>query len=181
MDNVYKNYQTPVGGSALYLNLKKKGPVKVRLVSEPYIFNRPFTDPVSGETNISTKYGWVLYNFTDNMAQVIELPVTAYKAIANIASDDDWGDPSKYNLTLERVDGNGPTTYQVTPSPNREALTDEQLADTKKIDIEKAFKNSIPLAQVVAGKSIPNPSDGDGPTSDGDDLKVPLNIEDTPF
>lgn len=183
MSDVYKQYTPPAGGGGLFLKLEDGKPVKVRLGSEPYIFNSEYLG------NVSTKYAWAVYNRSEDKGQVLQLPLTAFRMIQNIAADDDWGDPTGYDITITRTGTGKETKYGVTPSPNKSELTTEQKELVSKVDVPKAIGGAIPLAEAVAGKPVPDPKPSDNASSSNDD-KPPIesyegndevNLDDIPF
>lgn len=187
--NPYKDYKVPGASSdGLYLKFVDSEPQKVRIISEPYIFNSVFGEGEAAK--ISQKFAWLVYNVTEQKGQVMQLPVTAYRDVASFAADPDWGDPTQYGLTITRT-GKGPETrYQIVPSPNKTALTPEQTDSVKSIDITAAVKGALPLSQVIeekvdinklpAGNTATTPDDGRF-----DNLKSEvhgeINLDDIPF
>ena len=161
MSNIYKEYEAPAGEGGLYLKFIDGKPVKLRIASEPYIFRSLFKDKTTGQETASIKYAWVVYNLTDDAAQILQLPVTGFKALQSIAADDDWGDPTGYNITVRR-DGTGKTTaYTVNPTPNKSPLTAEQMEALTLVDLAKAIENAIPLVEAHKGKALPAPKPRD--------------------
>jgi len=142
--SVYDEH-VPESGGGLYLKLEDDKTYTVRIVSEPVIFDNVYRQGNSEQ--ISTKYSWIVWNLKDNAPQVIQLPVTAYRMIADIAKNPKWGEPTsgKYDLDIKRTKEGQRTTYSVVPSPADEQITEEQQAEIDKIDLLKA---------VEAGKGV---------------------------
>lgn len=192
MNNPYKTYVPPAGEGGLYLRLEDGKEVIIRIASEPYTLMDSYTDKITGETTYSNKYAWVIYNFNDKMAQVMKLPVTAYRQIATIAADDEWGNPTEYSMKIKRTGKALDTKYEIVPSPNKTPLTVEQKAEVDKITLleVKGFEHSIPLSQVVEGEGIPKPTVKDAvdimggtvidepPRKDED---APISLDEIPF
>lgn len=178
MSNIYKEYEAP-STAGLYLKLEDNKPVKLRIASQPYIYRDSYTDKASGVTQESVRYAWIVYNFTAEMAQILRLPVTGFKMLQAIAADDDWGDPTEYNLTVKRSGTGKQTEYSVTPTPNRVALTDEQNAAVTSVDILGALKNAITLVEAHKGKPLPKPAPRGEETAEASgDASAPARAKD---
>lgn len=155
MTNVYKNYKAPSEGG-MFLKFEDGEINHLRLGSEPYIFTSSFTDKVTGETTISTKYAWKAWNYGNSLAQVIQLPVSGFRQIQDLAVDPDWGDPTVYDIKITRT-GKGLTTkYSVVPNPNKSALGKEEKEALDAIRVGEAVKG-VPLSQVADGADLPLP------------------------
>lgn len=175
--NVYSKYSPPGGAGGLFLKLDPDTSVKVRLTSDPYIFNSEY------QGTVSTKYAWVVYNYSDEKGQVLQLPVTGFRALKAIAEDPEWGDPQGFDITVNREGSGKETKYHLTPSPNKQPLTKEMKDEVEKVDITKAIKGAIPLEQVISGKEVP-PADMKPPTELMDDLDVEVeegSADEIPF
>lgn len=137
MGNPYKDYQPPASEGGLFHKFEDGVTYVFRLASEAVVFNTEFVAP-NGESNISTKYAWTAWNVAEKKAQVLQLPVTAYRQIAALATDDEYGDPTKYSLKITRTGTGVETKYSVVPSPNKTELKDldpEAPAECSKIDL----------------------------------------------
>lgn len=148
MSNAYKDYQPPAGGG-MYLKLEDGQSAKIRISSEPYVFQNKFDE------NISTRYAWVVFNYDEDKAQVFQQGVRGYKAIANLATDDDWGDPTTFDIKVTRKGSGTDTVYHMTPSPFKEKLDTEQKEAVEAVKMEDYIKNAIPLEAAVSGVDIP--------------------------
>lgn len=173
MTNPYAEH-VPVTGSGKYLKLDDGGSAKIRIASEPYIFNNVFENKKTGETSITTRYAWLVFNKTEEKAQVLQLPATAYKAIAALATNEEWGDPTGYDITLKREGSGTDTKWHVQPSPNKDPLTEEQKTKVGELDMKEAVENAVPLAQVTSVEELPLPSKDKGsePTTAADDGRM---------
>lgn len=142
--SVYTDYKLP-NNSGGYLKIEDGNTVKLRIVSEPVIFESDF------KGNLSTRYAWIIWNMDEEIAQVWVGSVTFYRSIANLAGDEDWGDPKIYAIKIKREGTGTDTKYHVTPVAlsDTHKLTEDQRTDIAKVDLIKAIKAS-PSAQHVA-------------------------------
>lgn len=150
MSNVYKEYVPPASDGGLYHKFEDSVTYTMRIASEPVVFQTEFTAP-NGESNLSTKYGWVVYNVNEKAAQVMQLPVTAYRQIAALASDDEYGDPKQYNLKITRTGKGIETKYAVIGSPRRTKLSeldDDAEAKVAKVDLIDAITSGKGVSHV---------------------------------
>lgn len=138
MSNVYEDYKVPQTG--LYHKFEDGVVTTFRLLTEPVVYESTYTNQ-DGEDIISTKYSWLAYDVEAEQIKVLNLPMTAYKQIAALARDEDYGDPTQYNLKLSRT-GTGPSTaYTVTPSPKKsDPMT---LSETIKEDLAELDLKAI--------------------------------------
>lgn len=135
---------TPEIGSGKYLKPEDGKTYNLVIASDPVIFDNVY-DGGSEGIRVSTKYAWVVYNRTDKLAQVFQLPPTGYKAIADLAKNAKWGDPTagKYDIDYKRTGRGIDTEHSIIPVPSEGALTDEEVAECKAIDL---------LGSIEAGK-----------------------------
>jgi len=157
MSNIYATHQPPSEGG-LFLKFEDKVPVKLRIVSEPYIFQNKYENKSTGETTWNTRYAWAIYNHDNGSGQILQLPPTAYRQIAAIAADPEWGDPTSYNIKITREGTGKDTKYSVVGSPQKTELTEEQKEEAGKVDVQKAISNAIPLTQFTSTDSLPKPA-----------------------
>lgn len=150
MSNIYATHKPEsAGGDGLYLKIKPDEIVKLRIATEPAIFESESKPDENNNTRLSTRYAWVVWNQDKQMAQVLQQSATFFKQLAGFAQDDDYGDPMQYDIKVKR-DGEGlETTYQITPSPKKEPLPPAALEAVKNIDLIEKLEAS-PFSQRVA-------------------------------
>lgn len=146
--SVYDTHKPAAGeGGGLYLKIKDGETVKLRIVSEPAIFETE--GERDGKTTLNTRYGWIVFNQDTKAAQILQQSATFFKSIAVLAQDEEWGDPLSYDIKVSRQgSGFNDTTYTVMPSANRESLDPEVKDAVKKIDLLEMLKKS-PFSQRV--------------------------------
>lgn len=188
--NPYATHKPPEGGG-LYLKLKDGQQVSLRIASEAYVYQNKFQR--GEEVQWSTRYAWVVYNNDEKKAQILQLSPRDFKKIAAYATDDEYGDPTEYNIRLAREGEGTNTIYTVIASPKRSPFTTEMGTATRKIDILSipGLEHAIPISQLEDGSEAPKGAvDLSGPVSAGaskdvviEDLEddEPVNLDGIPF
>lgn len=149
--SVYEQYTPPAGGGA-YLKIKDGESVRLRILSEPYVFYSQFKE---GDP-ISTKYAWKVYNWEGESVQVLQQGVNTMRTIQELFTE--WGDPVEYDIKISRRGSGLETKYDVTPLRNPVGeITDEIKAEAEKMNIPKLVKGAIPIGDVIKGEEPPAP------------------------
>jgi len=116
----YDKVPEPEAGQ--FLRLKKKGQeVRVRLVSEPYLFVDEFKDR-EGNNKALHKAAWVAISKeivdgkpTKRVVVFEAGPMVLY-AVRDLAKSEEWGDPAMYDIKITRTEDAG-KYYVITPLP----------------------------------------------------------------
>lgn len=148
MSSIYDTHKPAAGeGGGLYLKIADGETVKLRIASEPAIFETE--GERDGKTTISTRYGWKVFNQETKQAQILQQSATFFKNLAALAQDEEWGDPTGYDIKVTRKGSSfNDTTYTITPSNNREILDSEASEAVKAVDLLEKLKAS-PFSQRV--------------------------------
>lgn len=185
--NIYKEHQ-PSGGGGSYLKFEDGKTVRVRIVSEPVIFESIYEKGVVRQ--VSTKYAWLIFNLDEQEVQIMQLPKTGFRNLAAIAADDDYGDPAEneYDLKITRTGQKQQTKYNIVPVAAKYSLTEEDqeaVADIDLVERLEASPNNERVAWLkdeVDGKrpkeAAPKSKD-DVVIEDIDD--EPINLDDIPL
>lgn len=204
MSNIYKTHTPKSEGSGLYLKLEDNETVKIRIVSEPAIYETEYKDKATGEVRISTRYAWIVWNQETKTPQIMQQSATFFRSIANLAQDDEYGDPVGYDIKITRNGTGTDTTYAVVPSANRDILDDGAKEAIESIDLIEKLKASPysqninwlsdfdPTPKPVAPKPVAQPTRSIlGKTTPAkekkDDVVIedigdePVNLDDIPF
>lgn len=187
-NSIYGEYTPPQSGG-LYLRINDGETVTLRIASEPAVFDSEY------KGNISTKYAWKVYNFNEDVAQVFQNSATFYSQIANLAEDEEYGDPTQYNIKVTRKGEGTDTKYHVLPGTKREPLTEEQQAKIDEVDLIGSVEKSPSAMRVqmlsdvvkngreqVDESELPTRDineDVEDPLMDEDDK--PINLDEIPF
>lgn len=147
--SIYDTHKPAAGeGSGLYLKIQEGQPVRLRIASEPAIFETE--GERDGKVTLSTRYGWKVYNQDTKQAQILQQSATFFKNLAALAQDEEWGDPTGYDIKISRQGSSfNDTTYTITPSANREPLDSEAKEAIKAIDLIEKL-NASPFSQRVS-------------------------------
>ena len=149
MSNIYQQYTPPSSDGGLYHKFEDGKTYTIRIASEPIVYQTEFVSP-NGETNLSTKYGWLAWNVEDKHPIILQLPVTAYKKVAAFGADDDYGDPQNYNIKITRTGTGLDTEYNVVPSPKQIPIEQVEGAENAKEELAK-----LDLVELVSkGKGV---------------------------
>lgn len=128
MNNVYADYKIPTQGGSL-LKIADGQTVRLRIMSEPAVYQSEY------KGNLATRYAWTVWNTDEQAAQILQQSATFYRKIANLAQDEDWGDPTTYGIKVTREGSDTDTVYHVTPATAKNSLTEEQQAEIGSIDL----------------------------------------------
>lgn len=179
----------PEIGSGKYFKPEDGKTYNLVIASEPVIFDNVYDGPKGMQ--ISTKYAWVVYNRTDGLAQVWQLPPTGYKSVADIAKNPKWGDPTngKYDIDYKRTGTGTDTKHSVIPVPSDGKLTDEEKAEVDKIDLIESIEagKGAERVQWLKDALSGRPAREKGTVKQQDDVVIedigdePINLDDIPF
>lgn len=96
------------------------------------------------------KFFWAMpvYNFRDKRVQILEITQkTVRKAIENLVKNPKWGNPTGYNIVVERSGSGFDTEYVVNPEPKDDL--DQAIIDQYKamnINLEALYEGGDPFA-----------------------------------
>jgi hypothetical protein len=131
--SIYQTY-TPPSQSGGFLKMTDGQTLTLRIASEPVIFNNEF----KGKT--STRYAWIVYNHDENVAQIFQNSARFFNNLAAYAKDEEYGDPTQYNIKVTRKGSDTNTEYTVVTSPKKYPLPQEAKDAVADVDIIEAIK-----------------------------------------
>lgn len=140
--NPYAEHQ-PTGGAGSFVKFEDGKTLKVRIVSDPVIFDSIFEAPGVPRT-VSTKYAFLIYNVEDSEVQIMQLPKTGFRALAAVAADEDYGNPmeNNYMLKITRTGQKQQTKYSIVPFAKAVELDEETQAEIDDIDLVDRISKS---------------------------------------
>lgn len=168
-----RGYEVPQSPSD-YTKLKK-GANKLRILSTPIIGFEYWTEnrkPVRAReiwttipANADLKKGWdpkhfwamAVWNYDTKTIQIWQpTQKTILTAIQQLTENDDWGDPRRYNITINRVGDSMETTeYSVQPSPHSDIPATVLTAyKEKKIDLNALYDGGNPFDATERSENI---------------------------
>jgi len=130
----YSDYD-PSETSGIYMRLEQ-GDNRVRIVSEPYKFKREF--PTSDQP--VQRYGWAVIDRADGELKYLEVGPMIFGQIVALNEDEDYGDPTTYDLKIKKTGEMLETRYTVIPGKIEE-LTREEVELAKTADPDTVFGN----------------------------------------
>lgn len=174
MDNrsVYTNNK-PASSDGLFLKVQPNEKVKIRVLGLPAIFQSRFEDQKTGKVQVSTKYAWPVYNHDDEKVQVFQGGAQVYNGLLALIEDDDWGDPTNYDVTIGRTGSGTDTKYSVVGSPkSKDVPKDIETPDVVAIQSKSPNNSQVRLL----GQE---PKQEDVVLDDIDDK--PIDLDEIPF
>lgn len=179
-----------LGGGGLFLKFQADHPVTIRFLTvDPIVRQQEFEDKMTGETNLSMKFAFIVYNLTEDVAQIVELPGGLMKRIGNYHKDPDFGaDLRKMDIKIMPTGENKERRYDVQVlrhSGNETQLTAEQIKAAASIKLEEKVQDGYRLSkwEEMQKQATEARNRGDTPPVDtieniGDEL---INLDDIPF
>jgi len=177
MSDINSKYPTVPGGSGVFLKLQDGDTVKVRLMSDPIYFESEFKD------NSSARFAWVVWNHDEELAQIWVTNGATYNSIKDLVLDDEYGDPTAYDIKITRTGTMQQTRYSVRPGTKRYELKPDQVKACQNIDpitvIDKPDNTSHVMFLEEHREEKAEAKKDDVVIEDiGDE---PINLDDIPF
>lgn len=165
------NETTPYGytsaNTSKYLRLSSKGEKAViRIVSNPFIFLESITDQDTGEIQEVERFAWLVIDKTDESKPRIRgyrASASVFEKIKKLAENPKWGDPTRYDIEVERTEQPGAGYWAVTPQPPIANLSDADKA------MAESFGTTLQELYQVPGDKIIQDTDGTRPNASDDD------------
>lgn len=96
--------------------------------------------------NKNVYHVWIFKVFDRKTESVKLLEIrqkTVMKAIQGLIEQEDWGDPSDYDITITQSKEGGKTKYSVTPHPKKALAPEvEEVVEASELDAADAFKEA---------------------------------------
>lgn len=181
-----KSFEFPKS-KGLFVSFASGDEFKVRvLTTDPVVTNKEF-EGADGEINISTKFAFIVYNFTLEKAQILNAGATITREIQRLHQDEEWGaNIKKIDIKIKAEGEKLNRKYTITPVPKAETLTNEQIKECQAIDLDEKVEGGQRMSFYNPEEHVAEevPEEGEEPTkpSTVDDLGgEPINIDDIPF
>lgn len=176
-----------------FLKFQAGKPVTVRvLTKDPVVQERVFEG--DGETNISTKFCFIVWNFTDEKAQIMSVGPSIGKTLQSVAKDEDFGaNLQKCDIKISPEGEGKARVYTVNVlrhSGNEKSLTQAMIDEAKLINLDTDVKdNKGRLSEFTPSTKKPEPAPAPQPTVKPKEEDVviedigdePINLDDIPF
>ncbi len=140
-----------------WLDWEDNKPVRFKMENKPLA-------PLNPDKSVKHFWAMVVWNCTEGSLQILEITqVSIQRRIAALSQDADWGDPSKYDIKINRAGKGMDTEYTVSPVPHKELSQEiiDAFTDTP-INLEALYNGGDPFAveapkeKAFAGKRKPN-------------------------
>lgn len=217
----------PREAPSVFLTLKNKGDkVLIRIASapfrEPKVWKTDTKEPPMADENVlkltedhwrtiyrdpqytvSEVFHWKVIDREAGIARIFSGTAGVYKQIKKYATMQGWGDPTGYDLQIERTEQPGPSYYQVTAIPDKTPLTEseQKLVDAIDMHEKKPVARKLSEVQVDYIPEMGNPTAEEDsvppesidditkptPSTQKDDVVIedigdePINLDDIPF
>ena len=142
-----------LGNGGKYLSLKQRGDsVRIRIVSRPFKFVETFaaSEANGRPARDVARFAWTVIHkeFVDGKAaksvKAFKAGMMVYKLIYDLVVNEDWGDPTLYDLQITRTEEKG-RYYTVSPLPKPTgpiSETEAALVEAAALDLEAMFLNA---------------------------------------
>lgn len=131
-------------GSGIFVKFRADVPLTLRvLTTDPVISETEFTNKLTGEVTLSTRFAFIVYNFTEEKAQILQASPTMARWIGTKHNDPDWGaDIRKVDIKITPSGEGLERRYDLEVLPKPRALTQAMVDEASAIDLEGKVKNS---------------------------------------
>lgn len=168
-----------------FLKFESGKPVTVRILTkDPVIQEKEFTNK-TGEINLSTKFCFIVWNFTDEAAQILSATPKMAQTFQRIAVDEDFGSNlQKCDIKISPEGEMLDRVYDINVvrhSGNEKQLTGDMVAKAREIDLDKDIQDNrgrLSSWEPVKQESPKETSQAVTTEGFGDE---PINLDDIPF
>lgn len=120
----------------LFVKIDPDTEVRLRFVGDPYCFVKAFREGEAPKPRWASRCILVNKESKTFEAKVFEFGPQVKAQIANLYNDEDWGDVTKYDVSIKREGSRMDTKYTVVPNQKSPADKDA-LAEAEKIELVK--------------------------------------------
>lgn len=139
-----KNYKPEETTSGLWLKFKAGDTVKLRVLTK---------DPVVGLDNFAnTRYNFVVWNYTEDKAQILAAGKSILNQLIAIHVDDDFASLQETDIKISATGEKMEREYNVMPLPTSSELTKEQVEEAARIDLEERVNGGIRMSKFNQGE-----------------------------
>lgn len=163
------------GGSDLFVTIKDGSPQKLRVLTlDPVVHVDKFAN---------TRYAFVVYNYTEGKAQILDKGASIAKQLAALHNDEDYGDLNKVDIKITATGEGMETRYSVNVLPKTEELTVAQIKEAANLKLDDIIKNGVRMSKVNEGEEVPSPDDRQIEEDEVHEVNEnePVNLDDIPF
>lgn len=130
-------------GSGLFLKFKSGEPVTVRVLT---------LDPVVAKDQWGgTRYAFVVWNWNENKAQILNKGHGFLKQFVAIHTDEDFGALNEVDVKITSSGEGLETRYNIVPLPKARELTSDMQREADLIDLDEKIEGGVRLSEVNEG------------------------------
>jgi hypothetical protein len=128
-----------VTGGGLFLKFVPGEPVVVRVLTvDPIVANESYEDKRTGETIVGTKFSFIVYNWTEEKAQILKATPNTAKRIGELHVDEDFGsDIRKVDLKITPPEKGEIKAYLIEVLPKAKELTNKIIKECAAIKLDE--------------------------------------------
>lgn len=161
-------------------------PLTLRILTiDPVVYQSEFEDKKTGDLNVDTKFAFVVYNFTDGLAQILRATPSMAKRITELHTDPDFGaNIRKIDIKVSPTGEMLERRYDIQVLPKTNTLTNEQIKECQALDLDKEIESGHRMSVYdQAEYNSRHLSERDEALSQFPDAEneEPINLEDIPF
>lgn len=144
-DEAYSE-ETGDGGSGQFIRFTPGETTLMRIVGLPVKFKKTWEDG-----RVQTRFAWPVIEYIlgpDNKVKERHVKIldgggSIYGAIKNLANDEEWGDPTTYDIKIKREGEGMQTRYNVVPGKKRPLLdADKAAIEEAQLDVRAVLMSS---------------------------------------
>lgn len=135
------------GGSDLFVTIKAGEPQKLRVLTlDPIVHVDKFAN---------TRYAFVVWNYTQDKAQILDKGASISRQLSDIHLDEDFDPLNKVDVKISATGEGMETRYNVSVLPKTETLTTDQIKEAANIKLDEVIKNGTRMSEINEGKPMP--------------------------
>lgn len=166
-----------VSKPGLFLKFQAGKPVTLRvLTTDPVLQQQEFEDKVTGEVTLTTKFNFIIYNFTDNRAQVWGATSAMGRKIGELHNDPDFGaNIRKTDIKITPTGEKKERRYNIQVlrhSGNETQLSAEQVKEAQSINLDDLVEDGSRMSiwKKPQEQRLPTATHDNPPSRDWDKL-----------
>lgn len=164
-------------GGELFVAIKEGSPQKLRVLTlDPIVHVDKFGN---------TRYAFVVYNYTEGKAMILDKGTSIAKQLSNLHTDEDYDSLNKLDVKISATGEGMETRYSVNVLPKSETLTVDQIKECAELKLDEIIKGGVRMSDVNEGTPVPEAEAESAPVVDEiaempEDQDEPINLEDIP-
>jgi len=151
-------------GTSDFIKWRADVPQKLRVISvNPVIHENSYTDPKTGETSVSTKYAFAVWNYTEDRAMILDASPSIAKEIHRFHTDIEYGeDITQQDIRITPTGEMLERRYSIDVLPKAQKLNIDQETAANDLDkkLDTVIKNGIRAEDYNNGDRLSTEVDG---------------------